>query len=693
MRLVTLRTYRAFPELDAYSDEQCRRFVRAAQRSWVRRFVHLGLAWLVGLAVLVSACAVFVLVGLDEVAFGSRGSGRAVFAAFSAVVLLSTGPIAALIVRDRLMRRRIRYVLRARGRCANCRYGLIGLPVDAGSTVTCPECGMASSVDPSLGELVIDEAGRARYQPPAQAASWLARRLTPRRKRLMRRTALAVVALVVLGLPAGWGGYELFLRWQARVAQRERPGVQAIIAWVEASQPAGVPKNAPNAADALASATRALSKAESRLYANGYPTAPRGGTIRPQLSTVCSLPPARAEGDEIVEFEMGRIEALRLLRACRDGGVFEELQALAESPRAVEPIVVGLNQPMVTALIPTLGDARQLARLCGDRMDMATLAGDRAEFVEALEHALALARLKHHEPFLISSLVGIAIEALAYNRVRTLLARHPPAEWLDAMDAAIARQPVPRTMEFVLEGERLAAMDTTAWLFSDPDHVRWGRFSSTVRRMAGGTFMSIPEYRLGTYRENVNAINEMWADFQAHAKLERFQRPRAVDDEPSLAMVAMLTPAVGSARRANDQIELDRRGYRVMAALERHRHAHGEYPAALADLAPALLSEVPIDPWSGKPLCYVRIDPATDRHGREYLLYSVGFDGQDNGGKPSIHRWDALTGRSAVAADKTRGTDFIINEPEVLVPPPTLSSEASQAPAAAPVETGAGAAP
>ncbi|MDH7501529.1 MAG: hypothetical protein QHJ82_02285, partial [Verrucomicrobiota bacterium] len=67
---------------------------------------------------------------------------------------------------------------------------------------------------------------------------------------------------------------------------------------------------------------------------------------------------------------------------------------------------------------------------------------------------------------------------------------------------------------------------------------------------------------------------------------------------------------------------------RVACALERHRLAKGRYPETLAELAPGFISRVPADPVNGGPLKYRLIDQ--DR----YVLYSVGPDGVDDGGKP-----------------------------------------------------------
>ena len=44
-------------------------------------------------------------------------------------------------------------------------------------------------------------------------------------------------------------------------------------------------------------------------------------------------------------------------------------------------------------------------------------------------------------------------------------------------------------------------------------------------------------------------------------------------------------------------------------------------------LSPACCKTVPTDPFDGKPLRY-------KKHGSSYIVYSVGSDGQDDGGVP-----------------------------------------------------------
>jgi hypothetical protein len=76
-------------------------------------------------------------------------------------------------------------------------------------------------------------------------------------------------------------------------------------------------------------------------------------------------------------------------------------------------------------------------------------------------------------------------------------------------------------------------------------------------------------------------------------------------------------------------------------ALKRYHLQHGAYPASLAELVPDYLKQVPLDFMDGKPLRY-RLTPDG-----EFLLYSVGLDGEDNGGDASpvengtIRNWAA----------------------------------------------------
>lgn len=65
-------------------------------------------------------------------------------------------------------------------------------------------------------------------------------------------------------------------------------------------------------------------------------------------------------------------------------------------------------------------------------------------------------------------------------------------------------------------------------------------------------------------------------------------------------------------------------------ALERYRLAHQQYPATLAALIPDYLDKIPIDPMDGHALRYRLEKDGT------FTLWSIGFDGQDNGGDATM---------------------------------------------------------
>ncbi len=65
----------------------------------------------------------------------------------------------------------------------------------------------------------------------------------------------------------------------------------------------------------------------------------------------------------------------------------------------------------------------------------------------------------------------------------------------------------------------------------------------------------------------------------------------------------------------------------TVIALELHRRREGHYPEMLEQLTPSPLPAVPLDRFTGKPLCYRLIDG-------QPLVYSTGMDRDDDGGRP-----------------------------------------------------------
>jgi hypothetical protein len=64
----------------------------------------------------------------------------------------------------------------------------------------------------------------------------------------------------------------------------------------------------------------------------------------------------------------------------------------------------------------------------------------------------------------------------------------------------------------------------------------------------------------------------------------------------------------------------------LVLALKIYKAEKGKYPDALADLAPEIISELPKDPFTGKDFVY-------KCQGQGFLIYSLGENGTDEGGK------------------------------------------------------------
>ncbi|MBS0198526.1 MAG: hypothetical protein JSR77_17380 [Planctomycetes bacterium] len=149
MRLPASKVYRAFPELDRFSDEQCEGFVALIRRKRSGSFNSVMLlGTLAGLLVLgpVIEFQKFMTERIEVYVPALPDSWLWAIAKFLLFVIVTSIIVAAAtyIPRDVWMRAVISRVIR-RARCLGCGYTLLGLDVQ-GDLVTCPECGEKSSL-------------------------------------------------------------------------------------------------------------------------------------------------------------------------------------------------------------------------------------------------------------------------------------------------------------------------------------------------------------------------------------------------------------------------------------------------------------------------------------------------------------------------------------------------------------------
>ena len=111
------------------------------------------------------------------------------------------------------------------------------------------------------------------------------------------------------------------------------------------------------------------------------------------------------------------------------------------------------------------------------------------------------------------------------------------------------------------------------------------------------------------------------------------------------------------------EAEAERRVVITALALERYRGRYNRYPETLQALAPEFLKSVPTDFVTGQPLHY-RVE-----EGGHFLLYSVGLDCVDNGGK--------IKTRPAGEEEFTRmrNPNLAVGESDIVWPLPASSAE------------------
>ena len=100
-------------------------------------------------------------------------------------------------------------------------------------------------------------------------------------------------------------------------------------------------------------------------------------------------------------------------------------------------------------------------------------------------------------------------------------------------------------------------------------------------------------------------------------------------------MHTLLSQSIATLSFLSRRVMLQEAGRQIIVtaiALKRYQLKHGNYPPDLNSLVPEFVPNVPFDPVDGQPLRY---RPKTDG---TFLLYSIGENGKDDNGNPSIEK-------------------------------------------------------
>jgi hypothetical protein len=376
-----------------------------------------------------------------------------------------------------------------------------------------------------------------------------------------------------------------------------------------------------------------------------------------------------ARARELVASSAAGIESLRRAASVerlgfRINAPFTPAQRAAIERSGLEHIrletVPGERPPALAVAFPTTTVLRHLSRLLAADAALAQAAGDGERLAADWRAMLAMGRHARESPVLISHLVALAIDGLAFESIARTLARRPELlsderlRELAHLVASIPDMPPPAAMA----GERMGFYDMVQRTYSDdgrgggrltpeglaylelltsPEIGSWtppdpgaGRYAvgPALLAMDVGRRRLVAEYDRVMDRAAEEARTPLWRrDVGAATRsvdalaADPLQRSR-------FTLIALLLPALDTGALAGDRHAMERDALAAALALELFRREHGRWPASLAELTPRWLPAAPIDRFVGVPMGYRT--PGTA--GGPPTIYGVGADLDDDAG-------------------------------------------------------------
>ncbi|MEN6406231.1 MAG: hypothetical protein ABFC77_07160 [Thermoguttaceae bacterium] len=393
--------------------------------------------------------------------------------------------------------------------------------------------------------------------------------------------------------------------------------------------------------------------------------------LQDELGNVMKRPWSKAEHPQIAEWLAANEKPLALL-----------IEA-SKRTQYYAPVVGETMMEMLEGGTPIAQQLRAAARALTARAMLRINDRQKQAGQEDLLACHRLGRLVSRGPTLIDLLYGVAIDTAAGAGDCCLI------EWGDlsakqAMDLRdqLARLPAaPSLPDRLAEAERYFVLDgivTTARHGYDPVMTGFGmRKPVGMLRYLDAAYVAMVNWddvlvqmnewidrivdamRQPTRSERTEAVKRLRHEMNQLAKKSRdsmrvssllWTGPRKAATEQCVKdLLGLAVSGMLSGGDAEDRWAMQRDLTKLSLSLAAYRADHGSYPQKLAELMPNYASAVPRDLFGGgdAPLHYQRRD-----HG--FLLYSVGPNGKDDGGKTMVEAnedqgYDDLTVRIPAA--------------------------------------------
>ena len=287
---------------------------------------------------------------------------------------------------------------------------------------------------------------------------------------------------------------------------------------------------------------------------------------------------------------------------------------------------------------PVIVMMRGISRLLALKARLETVDGESEQAWTTIVAALKLADSLRDEPTLVCQLVRIAQFGLTVQAIQRLGDCSLPAdEQAVAVDRLLTGFDNLRPLVNGMDGDRLIVGEACfsgpprAYAFSVLRDLRCRLGKPTGERFLSvplaGPLMPLRNADHATYLDVMRQGAEMAGTPYYRCDLVR---ESAIESRIRrwLPIAHSLAPGVLAVKARHTTMQAQVAVTRVGLALKRHKRAHGTYPTDLTTIDPAIMKDVPVDPFSGKPLIY------RAEKGEGFVLYSVGENRKDDGGKP-----------------------------------------------------------
>jgi hypothetical protein len=283
-------------------------------------------------------------------------------------------------------------------------------------------------------------------------------------------------------------------------------------------------------------------------------------------------------------------------------------------------------------------EGRSAATLLGYEAALASQDGDADAALDFVRGQIGAACSVGDEPYVLPALFRLGCDAQAVAALeRTLAQGEPSARALEEVQALLQKEASDPLLARVVRGERAALHEellsirhgatSLAWYAGATggvDRVLLDAWGPTLARRSHALMLRL-------LNECVSA-SQLPLEDQAAVMENVLDKVGQEKKELSGIVARFVMPAIPRVAWAYRRGVANMQCAFVALALERYRRNHGGWPNTLDDLVPKYLLRVPNDPQDGKPLRYKRRPDG-------FIVYWVGFDGTDDGGKLDRLKW------------------------------------------------------